>query len=385
MVKIGLEIFAQRFNSYKDRKIALIANQSSVTSDFIYIWDFLKKNGFNIKRIFSPEHGLFGTEQDQVPVKDQPFPDFDVKSLYGDTVESLTPDRSLLQDIDTVLYDIQDAGARYYTYVNTMVYFMRSISGTDIEFIVLDRPNPLNGVRAEGPVLKKGYESFVGVLPVAARHALTSGELALMAKDIYGLDIDLKIIKMEGWSRNMFFPETGLPWVMPSPNIPSFNTALVYPGMCLLAGLNISEGRGTTVPFEMAGAPFVDPYRLADILNSQCEDSVYYRPLYFIPTFHKYCSRTVGGIFVHVNKPAVFKAFLNGVTLVKAFFDLYEELKFLEDVYEFNSRHPTFDLLAGNSGIRTGIMNGASAEELAGSWRVEEEEYGGKKEKYHLY
>lgn len=208
---------------------------------------------------FLPEHGLFATEQDQVAVTVQPETGCDIVSLYGDCMESLLPDESLFDDIDILLFDIQDVGARYYTYVNTLALIMEAIDGRDIELIVLDRPNPLGGIHVEGPMPDPAYRSFVGIFPVPVRHAMTPGELAHLYRDWQKIDINLTVISLQGWQRNMNFSQTGLPWIPPSPNMPTTETALVYPGMCLLEGLNISEGRGTTTPSSISEHHSLNP------------------------------------------------------------------------------------------------------------------------------
>lgn len=384
MVKTGLDIFINEADQYRKRDIALLVNHSSVNRECRYIWDILKKKGLLVKRLFSPEHGLFGTEQDQVPVSYQPDPGIEVVSLYSNTYDSLFPARKHLTDIDTVIFDMQDIGSRYYTYINTMVFFMKAVSGMDIEFIVLDRPNPL-GDKIEGPLLQKGFESFVGVLPVPVRHSLTAGELSLIAVDHFDLDINLRVVKVEGWERNMLFPETGLPWIPPSPNMPSFSTALVYPGMCLFEALNISEGRGTTTPFENFGAPYIDPYLLTGELNSGAIEGVYFRPYYFVPTYHKYRENVVGGAFLHVYDTELFKPFTTGLHIVHTINRLYPELVFLDDVYEFNSEHLSFDLLTGNSHIRRMLEEDTPMIIIKESWMDDEEKFRSKRRRYLLY
>jgi uncharacterized protein YbbC (DUF1343 family) len=384
LVKTGLDRFLEETDKYREKNIALLANHSAVTGECRYIWDILIEKGLNVRRIFSPEHGLFGTEQDQVPVSYQPDTGIELVSLYSDTYDSLFPAKRYIEDIDVIIYDMQDVGSRYYTYIHTMAFFMKAVSGMEMEFIVLDRPNPLGG-RVEGPLLQQEFQSFVGVLPVPVRHGLTAGELSLLAADHFDLDINLRVIKTEGWNREMLFPETGLPWIPPSPNMPAFATALVYPGTCLFEGLNVSEGRGTTTPFENFGAPFIDPYYLAGELNSAPLEGVYFRPFYFIPTFHKYRENVVGGAFLHVSDINIFRPFLTGVTIVHTIKRLCPELKFLDDVYEFNTEHPSFDLLAGNSHIRQLLEEGAGMESIEESWMGDEEKFMNMREEYLLY
>ena len=382
MVLTGLDIFIGNGPRFKNRKIALIANHTSVNRDIHYIWDLLIEKGCDLKTIFTPEHGLFCTEQDQIAVNDQPSPSFRTVSLYGETYDSLIPLEDSLEETDLVIYDIQDIGARYYTYVNTLILFMQKISGRDIELIVLDRPNPISGTESEGPILKEDFQSFVGILPVPVRHGMTSGELALFARDYFNLDIDLKVIKMEGWDRNMFFDETGLHWIPPSPNMPSLSTALVYPGMCLLEGQNVSEGRGTCTPFEICGAPSVDAVKLAEYMNSAGLKGVYFRPAFYRPAFNKFSGETVGGVYIHVTDRNVFESFLTGVAVSEAFRKFYYNFMFRNDVYEFNTDHPAFDILCGSDGIRKMIISGTPLNDIKESWKDEIESFRKIKREY---
>lgn len=385
MIKTGLEVFIENSEKYKKRGIALIANQTSVTPDLRYSWDVLRKEGIAIRRVFTPEHGIFSTEQDQVAVNKQPEIDCETFSLYGDSYDSLIPGEDYLSDIDLVLFDIQDIGARYYTYVNTMALFMERISG-DVEMMVLDRPNPLGGVAIEGPLLQDDYRSFVGILPVAVRHGMTTGELALLYRDTRNLDLELTVMRMGGWKRSMLFRETGLPWIAPSPNMPTEDTAYRYPGFCLVEGTNLSEGRGTTMPFKLIGAPYIEPYRLAESLRAIDLGGVYFRPIYFKPTFHKYAGEAIGGVFIHITDLRAFKPFLTGVALIKTVHDMYgEHMMFLKGVYEFNDRHPAFDLLTGSSVIREMILRGSAVDEIRGSWEDDENEFRKVKQEFHIY
>jgi len=369
----------------RNKRVGIIANHTSVARDLRYGWDLLGANGAQVTKLFSPEHGLFGTEQDQVPVISHPDLPFKIVSLYGTTFDSLAPLEEHVRDVDCVLFDIQDVGSRYYTYVNTMVYFMKAIHGRGIEFIVLDRPNPLGGVLVEGPVLKKGFESFVGALPVPVRHGLTAGELARLAKDYFKLDLELTVIEMTGWRRSMSYHETGLPWVPPSPNMPTAATALVYPGICLLEGTSVSEGRGTTTPFEVAGAPGIQPYRLADALNECRLPGVRFRPLFFRPTFNKFSGQTIGGVGIHVADQYAFRPFSTGIAMVRILYEMAPDFAFLNEVYEFNSAHPAFDLLTGSAAIREMIIDGKPFERIAEEWTKEDHVLAGITEEYHLY
>ena len=386
MVATGLDILLRKSERFQNRNIGLIVNQSSVTADLKYSWNVLKERGIHIRMIFSPEHGLFATEQDQIAVNYQPAPGCEVLSLYGDSAESLLPDMTLLDNLDLILFDIQDVGSRYYTYVNTLALFMEAVSGRDIEIMVLDRPNPLGGAIVEGPMLDLAFRSFVGIFPVPVRHGMTAGELALLYCDFKKLDLNLSVIKMEGWRRSMLFPETGLPWIPPSPNMPTFATAEVYPGMCLFEGLNVSEGRGTTTPFQLSGAPFINPDELAERCREYGLKGVLFRPVWFKPTFHKFSGEVIGGIWLHVTDHSRFRSFATGVAITAALHELYaEHLQFLNGVYEFNDTIPAFDLLAGNSTIRTAILNGRDVQSTLASWQSDEAQFSMLKQNFHLY
>ncbi len=387
MITTGLENLINNIDQYKNRSIALIANQTSVTHNLKYSWDILKQKGIKLKRIFSPEHGLFSTEQDQYSVKNQPVVNSEIISLYGDSFNSLIPDDSCLDDIDLILFDIQDIGSRYYTYVNTMALFMKAIHGRDIEFMILDRPNPLGGHTHEGPLLSKDFESFVGIIHTPIRHGMTAAELALLYKDHHKLDINLSVTKMKGWKREMLYRDTGLPWIPPSPNMPTEYTAYLYPGMCLLEGTNISEGRGTTTPFCNIGAPYINPIEFIVYINTFKLQGITFRPIYFKPTFNKYSGDAIGGIYIHITDVDKFLPFLTGIAIVKAAYDLYgDDFKFLKGFfYEFNDTHPAFDLLTGGSKIRRMILDKKSLDVIKDSWKDEEQGFLQLKNRFGIY
>jgi uncharacterized protein YbbC (DUF1343 family) len=385
MVKPGLDVFLAESGNFKKKRTALIANHTSVTAGLSYSWDEFIKKGIKLERIFSPEHGLFGVEQDQSPAAHSRVGDIPLTSLYGSSFASLSPSPEDIAKIDCFIFDIQDIGSRYYTYAATLILFMQTLSGSSAELIVLDRPNPLGGETVEGPILEDGYESFVGLIPVPVRHGLTMGEIAVFAKERFKSDIDLQVVKMRGWKRNMYFDETGLPWIPPSPNMPSLGSAIVYPGMCLLEGTNISEGRGTTGPFEIFGAPFIDPYKLLAHPDIKRIKGAVLVPFFFRPTFNKYMGETCGGCFIHINSRRDYESFAAGVALVKAVHDIYPRFEFSRGVYEFNSDHPAFDLLCGSSRIRGMILEGASIDEIMASWKAEQETAARQMMNYHIY
>ncbi|WP_449257742.1 exo-beta-N-acetylmuramidase NamZ family protein [Chlorobium limicola] len=386
MVATGLDILLDNIDRFRNRAVGMIVNQTSVTPDLRYSWDVLRKKGLNIRKIFSPEHGLFATEQDQIAVGHQPIPDIELVSLYGNSSDTLIPDSAALDDLDLILFDIQDVGSRYYTYVNTLALFMEAAVGRDLEIMVLDRPNPLGGSTVEGPMLDMEYRSFVGIFPVPVRHGMTPGELALLYRDWKKLDIRLTVLSMQGWNRSMLFPETGLPWVLPSPNMPTVETAAVYPGMCLFEGLNVSEGRGSTTPFQIFGAPFINPYHLLEACKATEFKGLYLRPTWFKPTFHKFRGETIGGLWLHIADHGQFRPFAAAVALTVALRHLYPgDLQFPGGVYEFNDTIPAFDLLAGNGAIRQAIVDGQEASSIIASWQQDETAFLTSKEQYHLY
>ncbi len=386
MVNNGLDILLANPARLTGRRVGLIANQTSVSAQLDYSWTLLQHAGVKLKRIFSPEHGLFAVEQDQIAVTHQPDTGCEIVSLYGHNEQSLKPVRELLDGLDLVLFDIQDVGSRYYTYVNTLALFMKASAGLDIEIMVLDRPNPLGGELIEGPLLNPAFHSFVGVMPVPVRHGLTAGEIAHFWRDYKKLDLNLSVVAMEGWRRRMLFPETGLPWVPPSPNMPTVEVAEVYPGMCLFEGLNVSEGRGTTTPFLLSGAPFVDPEALACRLDSMPLEGVVFRPTWFRPTFHKYAGEAVGAIFLHVTDHNLFRPFATGVAMTCALRELYgEQLAFLDGLYEFRDDIPAFDLLAGSSEIRSMILDNCDSNTIIASWEKDETAFAAIKPGFHLY
>lgn len=387
MITTGLDAFLRdETDRLRTRNFALVVNQTSMTNTLRYSWEVLLEAGIKPALIFSPEHGLFATDQDQEAVTSQPKTGCRVVSLYGSNAESLRPRQEMLEGIDLLVFDIQDIGTRYYTYVNTMAMLMDMVAGTDIEFLVLDRPNPLGGTLVEGPMLQPAYRSFVGILPVPVRHGLTAGELALLYREHRQLDINLRILPMQGWSRTMNFEATGLPWIPPSPNMPSPETAAVYPGMCLLEGTNVSEGRGTTIPFLHFGAPFIDPHAIAARLAGIRPEGISFRPTYFKPTYHKFCGQVSGGLALHVTDPIRFDAFSTGVAIIAALQQEYPgQFRFLEGVYEFNSTWPAFDLLCGNGKVRKLLEDSCPMDIVRNSWAKEADNFRMSKEAYHLY
>jgi len=376
-------------DSVAGKRLGLIANPTAVDAEFRHAADLLHSDArFDLRVLMGPEHGLRGAEQDMVAVSAgvDAHTGLPVHSLYGAREEALTPTAEMLDGLDTLLFDIQDVGARYYTYVWTMVLAMRACARAGVEVVVLDRPNPLGGLLAEGGRVCAGYESFVGLCSVPNRHGMTAGEIARWARQDEGLDVDLEVVTMTGWRRDMGFADTGLPWVMPSPNMPTCDTALVYPGMCLVEGTELSEGRGTTRPFEIAGAPFVDGYALADALTAEQLPGVCFRPLTFTPAFHKHSGIECGGVQLHVTDRAQFRSYLTGVAFLRAVHSLWpDEFSWRERPYEFVTDKPAIDLLTGSDRVRLAIERGDTVAELEATWAEGEQELLSQRESWFLY
>ncbi len=358
------------------RRIGLICNPTAVDPELRHAIELLTARiDLRVTALFGPEHGVRGDAQDMISVADarDAASSLPVHSLYGSTEASLTPTPAMLDDIDVLVYDVQDIGSRYYTFVWTMVLAMRACAKAGKAFCVLDRPNPIDGLHVEGGAISPGFDSFVGLVSCPNRHGLTAGEIAAWRRAVEKLDLELSVITLRGWDRDMRFDHTGLPWVMPSPNMPTCDTALVYPGMCLVEGTELSEGRGTTRPFELAGAPHLDGARLAKDLAAMALPGVQFRPVVFTPQFQKHAKQACGGVQLHVTNPETFLPYRTGVAVLKACHDQApDQFRWREKAYEFVDQIPAIDLLAGTDALRKGIEAGASLDELAARWPRDE-------------
>lgn len=384
IVDTGLEQLVADPHLLRGRRVGLVVNPTAVTRDLTHAIAALGER-VEVTALFGPEHGLAGAAQDMIAVRDGggAVPVF---SLYGSTYESLMPTRAMLDLVDVLVFDIQDIGARYYTFVWTMVLAMRAAAAAGKSFVVLDRPNPIGGDVVEGGSIEPGYESFVGLVSVANRHGFTAGEIARWRQREEKLDLDLTVVPLRGWRRDMLFADTGLPWVQPSPNMPTVDTALVYPGMCLVEGSELSEGRGTTRPFELAGAPWLDPERLAATLASYDLPGVRFRPASFLPTFHKHAATATHGVQLHITDARAFLPYRTGVAFLKACRDQAPaQFAWRTRAYEFVDRIAAIDLLCGSPAIREGIDAGASLNELAATWAAQEAEYRAWRQQWLLY
>jgi uncharacterized protein YbbC (DUF1343 family) len=387
-VATGLDVLvAEGFASLRGRKVGAIANPTSVDARLRHLADLLHAApGVALVALFGPEHGVRADAQDMIGVG----PSVDsrtgvpVHSLYGSDLASLRPLPGQLDGLNTLVFDVQDVGSRYYTFAATMLYAMEAAAGRGIEFVVLDRPNPIGGVLVEGPTIRAGYGSFVGPHPAPNRHGLTVGELARMFRAERRIDVDLRVIPCRGWARAMSWHETGLPWVMPSPNMPTPETALVYPGGCLIEGTNLSEGRGTTRPFELWGAPWIDPYLP---LGGTPPEGVMLRPCAFRPMFHKHAAQACLGLQPHVTDPSTFRPLMLYTRLLAwARAQDPDRFQWRTEAYEFISEPVAIDLLYGSSREREFIESGSSDwGDLQALWAADEAEFRGRRAEFLLY
>jgi len=372
----------------KGKRFALLVNQSSVAANGKYLFEALIGKGFKPEKIFAPEHGMFGTEQDQITVSDEvdDFTGLKAVSLYGQTKEELKPKAHDLDGLDALVVDIQDIGCRYYTYAYSMAFCIEACAARGIEIIICDRPNPLGGVIVEGGIVHKGCESFVGAYPLAVRHGLTIGELALLLNATERWSANLTIIELQNWNRNWLYTETQGLWVQPSPNMPTVDTAIVYPGTCLFEATNVSEGRGTTRPFEIIGAPFINPKLYAEVLNALQLPGTYFRPLYFKPTFHKFRDEVCGGVFVHVTDVNIFQSFYTGLAMVKVAHDLWpKEFDWRREPYEYVADVLAIDLLSGSEKFRLDVEAGRGLKDYRSQYQIEAQKFAQSAKDFFLY
>ncbi|RJQ46314.1 MAG: DUF1343 domain-containing protein [Nitrospiraceae bacterium] len=367
-------------------RVGLVVHPASVNGKLEHtVQVFLRSSKMKLRALFGPQHGIRGETQDNM-IEWKGFKDkktgLPVYSLYSDTRK---PKPAMLKDVDVLVIDIQDVGSRYYTFIWTMELCMQSCSETGRSVVILDRPNPLGGTVVEGPVLDMAFSSFVGQRPLPVRHGMTVGEIAGYLKGRFYPSLDLHIIPMKDWKRAMYFDDTGLPWVLPSPNMPAPDTALVYPGMCLLEATNLSEGRGTTRPFEIFGAPFIDPEVLVRQLQRHKLPGVTFRGMYFQPTFQKHAGKLCGGAQIHVLDRKRFRPFKTGVAIIKAIRELYPEyFRWKQPPYEYEKEKMPIDVLAGTDRLRKDIESGRTLAQMEKWWMEECREFDKKVRKEFL-
>lgn len=377
----GIEVLLEeRIDLLAGKRVGLVTNPTGVDRDLRSSIDLLAAHpDVHLVALFGPEHGVRGDAQagDRVASSHDRKTGLPVHSLYGEHRE---PTSAMLEGIDVLVFDIQDVGARFYTYPYTLANVMRAAQRAGIPVVVPDRPNPIGGTLVEGPVLDPEYASFVGMFPIPIRHGMTIGELAMLFNDAFGIGAELHVVPMRGWRRDMREPGQALPWIPPSPNMPTPDTSLVYPGTALFEGTNVSEGRGTTRPFETIGAPFVDAEALAERMNALALPGVRFRPTWFTPTFSKHAGELCGGVQLYVTDRDAFRSVRTGLALLVAMRELYP------DDFAFQPGEPPFfDKLAGAGWVRQMILDGENADAIEARWQDGLRRFEALRREYLLY
>jgi uncharacterized protein YbbC (DUF1343 family) len=392
MIRCGLDRLLDEPQRLRGRRYGLLAHHASVTSELVPAHVALARQaGGPPAVLFGPEHGYYGVEQDMVASEDQrdPWTGVPIRSLYGGSEGTLRPAPEAFAELDLLLVDLQDVGSRYYTYAATATWTAEVALAAGCEVWVLDRPNPLGGEVVEGNLRGAGFESFVGAFPHPVRHGLTLGEIVRMELARQGGAPDdprLAVLRAEGWRRAMAWPDTGRPWIAPSPNMPTFITAVVYPGMCLLEGTRVSEGRGTTRPFNLVGAPWLDPVELARRLAALALEGVSFLPMYFRPQFQKHAGEVCGGVEVVVGDPARFRSYRTGVELLRVLHELTPDGElWRREPYEFVRDRPAVDLLAGADALRRALDGDGGVSEWMDTWAADEQRFRSEREPFLLY
>ena len=369
------------------QRVGLVCNPASVDGELRHTVDRIwAAPGVTLGGIFGPQHGFRSDVQDnmvETPHGRHARYGVPIYSLYSDTRE---PTAQMLDDIDLLVIDLQDVGTRVYTYVNTMANCLRGAQTHGVPVVVCDRPNPIGGAVVEGPVLQSGYESFVGQFPIPLRHGMTIGELARLFNEQVGIDAELAVSGLEGWARATYQDEAGVPWVMPSPNLPTLDSAVVYPGAVLVEGTNLSEGRGTTRPFELIGAPWIDGEAISDELNRMSLPGVLFRALQFEPTFQKHAGQPCGGCQIHVTDRRAFRPVLTTVALLQTCRRSGPEaFAWRSPPYEYEKIKPPIDVLSGSDRLRTQLDENEPATEIAAGWAAEVTAFEALRARYLLY
>ena len=386
MVRLGSDLLLAS-SRLKGARVGIVCNHASLDRGFLHIVDRLAAApDVTLAAIFGPQHGFRSDVQDnmiETAHADDPARRVPVYSLYSETRE---PTAAMLAGLDFLVIDLQDIGARIYTYIYTMANCLRACARHGVRVIVCDRPNPIGGTDVEGGLLVAAFESFVGQFPIPMRHGMTIGELARLFNEHFGIGASLEVVKMEGWRREMYSDTTGLPWVMPSPNMRTLDTAIVYPGTVLFEGILISEGRGTTRPFELIGAPWIEAESFARRMNALELPGTYFRPAVFEPTFQKHAKQTCGGCQIHVTDRQAFQPVLVGVALI-AMFHQVDPARFAwrQPPYEYEHDKMPIDILAGSEKLRGQIESGMSAREIGASWTADEESFKKLRAPFLLY
>ena len=388
IARLGIDVLLERDRRLVEgRRIGLVSNPASVDGAFRHTSDRLTDDpDVELAALFGPQHGFRSDVQDnmiETPHATDARRRVPIYSLYSETRE---PTAEMLRDLDVLIVDLQDVGTRVYTYIYTMANCMRAAARHGVRVVVCDRPNPVGGVAVEGPTLRSQYSSFVGQFPIPLRHGLTIGELARLFNDEFRINAALDVVPLEGWQRRMYFDETGLPWVMPSPNLPTLDSTIVYPGAVLFEGTMLSEGRGTTRPFELVGAPWIDGDRLARAMNARGLPGVHFRPVFFEPTFQKHARETCGGCQIHVLDRGRFEPVRTAVELI-AEFRAQNPARFAwrQPPYEYEHEKAPIDILYGSDRLRVAIDAGKRSTDLDSEWRAETDAFLRLRGKYLLY
>ena len=388
MVRTGLENFIQSPPRWiAGHRLGLLCNQASTDHLYRHARQLISERFPGVlTALYSPQHGFFGDKQDNMIESDHmrdPMLNIPVFSLYGETRR---PDEAMLDPIDTLVVDLQDAGTRVYTFIYTMSYCMEAAARYRKRVLLLDRPNPITGIMTEGNCLKSDCASFVGRYPLPMRHGLTIGELALLFNEHFAVGCDLEVVPMTGWKRRMYFCDTGLPWIPPSPNLPTAISAMVYPGQVLWEGTNVSEGRGTTQPFELFGAPWVDTPGILSRIGAEVPEGAVLRQAAFEPTSNKWAGRTCHGFQIHITDPYLYRPYLTTLALIRALLqDGGEDFRWKPPPYEYEFSKLPFDLIAGEKKIRNRLEAFEDPKDMARSWQDDIEAFNRTARRYHLY
>src|SRR5215813_1634832 len=387
-IKLGVEhLLTERTELLDGARVGLVCNQASVDHSFRHVADLFHEHPrINLTALFGPQHGIRGDVQDNM-IETEHVTDrktgLPIYSLYSETRE---PTAEMLRDVDIIVFDLQDVGTRIYTFVYTLANCMRAAKKFGKKVIACDRPNPINGTQLEGVVLDPAFASFVGQYPIATRHGMTVCELGRMFNDEFGIGCDLECVPMSGWTRDLWYDETDGPWVLPSPNMPTVDAATVFPGSVHVEGTQMSEGRGTTKPFELVGAPYIEADRFSRALNRLGLTGGYFRSCVFLPTFQKHAGKACGGVQIHVTDRAGFEPALAGIAIVKTAFDMYpEDFKWKDPPYEYEYDRNPFDVISGTSKVRESIEGGETLERIRASWQAPLAEFASLRANYLLY
>ena len=373
-LRLGIDLFAENPQAYvKDRAVALLCHAASVTQDYRHLTEIAAQAKLDVIRCFGPEHGIWADAQDMeaVETKEQLEPNTGapVSSLYGHRIEQLTPSKESLAGVELLIIDLQDIGTRYYTYIYTACLCTMRCAELGIKVLILDRPNPLGGIEVEGRYTGSDYLSFVGMWPLPTRHGLTLAEVVSLISHRESWPAQIEVLEVQGWQRKDLLCDLKQSWVLPSPNMPSFEAMLVYPGMCLIEGTEMSEARGTTKPFEWVGAGYINPFEWADALNALKLPGIHFRPLYYKPTFHKWAHQTIGGVQLHITNAHQVQPLRIGLHLLATTKRLYgAQLEWRQKAYEFVSDRLAIDLLFGDDEARQLIDAQATPEEIDAYW-----------------